>query len=163
MPRRKQSKVDPRPNLNMGRLQHAEPHWGDHGSIQREEDDYLRGPERADREEREAYGRPLPAAYRHLLGPAPSLSAGDTTGARAYLSRIEQAVEHGGWTRSEWRRLRSLRSKWKARVSGEDARFKEVGNRRGGLTPCETANVKTRRTIAEMGSKLMAMFKSEGD
>jgi hypothetical protein len=166
-------KKDLRPNQNIGRVQRAEPHWNDHGDSG-DFKNYPRGPEAYERAEREAYERPYPAAYRYLLGPSPSLLAGDTVGARsllagdtvgarAYLSRIEAAIEQGGWTRSEARRLRRLRDKWRARATGTDPRFKEVGNRRGGLNQFETANVKARRTMAEIKEAMMKAIQGGGD
>jgi hypothetical protein len=106
--------------------------------------------ERADREVRQAYGLPLSAAYRHLIGPAPHLLPSDRAGARAYLERIQLAVDTGGWTRSEWMRLRRLKAKWTARAAGGDARFDEAGNRQGGLTEVETANVKHGKAMERM-------------
>lgn len=155
-------------NNNMGRVQHgaSEKGWSDGGSENPKEGKlfgFMTSAERADREEREAHGRELPAAYRHMIGPTPNCLPGDKESARIYHNRILAAIEHGGWTRSEWQRLYKLRDKWKARAEGTDQRFKEVGNRQGGLTKQETTNVKQRRIVEAMQRELANAFKSSGD
>lgn len=124
---------------NAGRVQHGakEKGWSDGGSDHWADGTkfgHLRPIEVADREEREAHGKPLQAGYRHILGPAPKLSAGDIEGARRFLARIELALDRGPWTRNEWQRLYNMRIKWRRRASGNDARFAEVGNKSGGLS-----------------------------
>lgn len=151
----------PIPNKNMGRVQQMQPGWADHGSSQ--DGDYLRGNELSDREEREAYGRELPAAYRHILGPTPKCLPSDHLTAKIYLSRIEQAIEQGGWTRSEGMRLRQLRGKWRARAQGQDPRFNLKGNKSTGLNKQETANVRDRRVIQQMLEVLKQSGRSNGD
>lgn len=154
---------------NMGRVQ-RDPNWqaatGTPGKWQDYgHSDHLRGHEASDRAEREAYGRELPAAYRHLLGPTPVLHAGDREGARTFLTRVEDAINMGGWTRSEWARLYRMRDKWRKRATGADPRFDVAGNKSKGvhLTPLQTANVKMRKLIEETKEKLRMAFKSGGD
>lgn len=95
-----------------------------------------RGNEASDRVQTEAYPyQPRPrSAYLATTGDAPTLRAGDVVGARTYLDKINLAIEKGGWTRCEWRRLTSLRTKWLLRAEGKDKRFNLVGNRKCGLT-----------------------------
>lgn len=144
---------------NAGRVQHRakEKGWSD-GDSEIPSDGvhfgHLTSAEMADRHEREAYGRPLTAAYRYLLGPTPECPAGDRVTAGRFLRRILAAIEVGNWTKSEWRRLYKMRDKWKARSTGENHRFNEVGNRRGGLDKSETANITQREIIAEMEREL---------
>lgn len=152
---------NPIPNKNMGRVQQMQPGWRDHGSS--EDREYLRGNELSDREEREAYGRDLPAAYRYLIGPTPKCLPSDRITARSYLTKIEHAIEVGGWTRSEWRRLHGLKNKWKARANGQDARFNLIGNKSRGLNKQETANVRDRRIVQQMIAKLQNSGRSNGD
>lgn len=151
----------PIPNKNMGKVQQMQPGWRDHGSSQ--EGEYLRGNELSDREEREARGKDLSAAYRYILGPTPKCLPSDHLTAKIYLTRIEQAVEQGGWTRSEWARLRALRAKWKARAGGRDPRFNLVGNKVGGLRKIETANVRDREIMQQMMDVLTKSGRSNGD
>ena len=145
-------------------MQRAQSHWRSHGSsADSDSGSYLRGNEIADKEEREAYGRNLPAAYRYLIGPAPKCLPSDLVTARAYLTRIEQACEVGGWTRSEWARLKRLRSKWRARAGGLDARFNIVGNKTAGLNRQDTANVRDRKIVQQMMARLEQSRRSVGD
>jgi hypothetical protein len=57
------------------------------------------------------------------------------------------AIEVGGWTRNEWRRLRALEAKWAERASGRDRRFNLVGNRATGLSKAQTAEMATGRRV----------------
>lgn len=152
----------PNCNNNMGKVQNGavEKGWSmgsDEGS-----GDYLRPAERADRHEREQHGRNLPAAYRHLIGLTPQCKAGDRVTARAYLTRIEAAIEHGGWTRSEWRRLYKLRDKWQARATGRDPRYDEIGNASGGVRSDVQARIHDRRLVNEMRGALERDFDRKG-
>jgi hypothetical protein len=83
------------------------------------------------------WGTRLRSAYYALVGDSPRLKPDDRTGAAAHLARVEAALEHGGWTRGEWRRLHRMKKVWTARANGEDSRFKLVGTRQGGLTQME--------------------------
>lgn len=140
------------PMENAGRVQHGalEKGWSD-GGTDYGRDGYkfghMRRIEVADREEREAYGKPLTAGYRHIIGPTPKLRAGDTEGAKLFLWKIERAIDQGMWTRSEWRRLYTMRDKWKRRAAGTDARFTEVGNKSGALDKSITDRVADRNVV----------------
>lgn len=107
-----------------------------------------RGPETSDRDEREAYpGSKLRSAYLSIVGENPDLLPGDTQGAAEVLARIEAAIAKGGWTRSEWRRLHSMRWKWKHRADGTDPRFMVVGNRQTGLTTEQRNLIEVQRIV----------------
>ena len=138
-----------------------QPGWQDHGSSQDRE--YIRGNELSDREEREAYGKDLPAAYRYILGPTPKCRPSDHISAKSYLIRIEHAIELGGWTRSEWRRLHALEKKWRHRANGTDPRFNIAGNKSAGLNKLDTANIRDRRIIQQMMDTLRQSGRSNGD
>lgn len=95
-----------------------------------------RGNEAHDRVQREAYPNQLAprSAYSYIIGEPPTLGPADYTGARQILTRIDAAIEHGGWTRAEWGRLHRMRDKWQVRANGKDHRFNAVGNQQGGLS-----------------------------
>lgn len=152
----------------MGRVQQSatELGWKDGGSENPKDGKmygYMRPAEYADREEREITGRTLPSCYKSMLGKTPNIKSGDTQAAGLYLTRVQSAIDKGGWTRGEWTRLYKLRNKWKARASGEDARFNIVGNRRGGLEPHEASMVKFKRITDEMRKILERSGHSNGD
>ncbi len=156
----------PAPTEQMSRVQRfaAEQGWSDFSEDNpKEGKHYLRPNERADREEREATGKTLRATYYYLLGPIPNCRFGDRQAAKLYLLRIEAAIDHGGWTRSEAMRLRKMRAKWKARAEGNDPRFNEVGNRQGGLHPQEASMVRHRKLVAGMKAILEQSGRSNGD
>lgn len=111
---------------------------------------------RADREDRESmgitpedYGTRWRAAYSSLIGDPPLLSPGDHDGAREYLSRIESAIERGGWTKSERGALQRMRVKWSRRERGEDAYFEVIGNRAGRISREDYKLVQALRVIIE--------------
>ena len=61
------------------------------------------------------------AAYwnRDLLGTrAPECGPGDHAMAKVFLRKIEAAIDHGGWTKSEWRNLHRLHEVWSRRARG---------------------------------------------
>lgn len=116
---------------------------------------YFRAIDMADREDRLAQGKKsFKYAWRSITGPTPRVTVGDRQTARSYLHKIEQAIEHGGWTSSEAAGLYLARKVWSARAAGDDQRYNEVGNRQGGLTKFETANVKQRQIVADMRAAL---------
>lgn len=82
------------------------------------------------------------AGYRTILGDVPKCGPGDLDAAKRYLARIERALEHGGWTRSERNRLYRLRDKWQARADGKDPRYNVVGTRGGRLSPDEEIRIR---------------------
>lgn len=121
-----------------------------------------RANEAHDRVEREAYpNRRLRSAYSSIVGSLPTLGPADLAGAYDVLKRIRSAIERGGWTRAEWRRLRDLEAKWSRRASGEDKRFNAVGNYRGGLTRNKLFEIKTSKSIA--GIRRMIEGKDGGE
>lgn len=156
----------PTPDRNMGRVKHAQDNWRDHGSEfmsggkgqgkgrGKSDQAYHQGAEESDCGEREAYGEPLQAGYRYLIGPPPNCLPSDRAAACLYLAKIDKAIleseDNGGWTRSEWRRLRALRAKWKNRAEGVDPRFDLVGNRRTGMDKIQLSFVRDRKLIKEM-------------
>lgn len=87
--------------------------------------------EQADIDERQA--RPwkqLRGAFYSMIGDAPILGPADHEGAAAYLTKIRLALARGGWTNSEWKRLRQLHVKWARRAEGRDPWFEVYGNQR---------------------------------
>lgn len=108
----------------------------------------------AEREEREArgitpadYGRKWKSAYRSLIGEVPLCGPGELGKARAFLERVRQAIEAGGWTPAENRRLWKMKRVWEARVSGHDPRFLVVGNVGGKLSGEDRRLVQVLATI----------------
>jgi len=142
-------------------VQQMQPGWRDHGSSQ--DGEYLRGNELSDREEREARGGVLPAAYRYILGPTPKCLPSDRLAAKIYLGKIQQAIDMGGWTRSENKRLQKMRHKWKKRAGGNDPRFNILGNRSTGMRKLETANVRDRQVMQDMMDILTKSGRRSGD
>lgn len=108
---------------------------------------HLRPIDVADREQREAYGKPLPACYRHIIGPTPKCGSGDVRSAKIFLDKILAAIDEGGWSSSEFSRLYRLRDKWQARASGLNARFMVVGNKSGTPQAPERAHIKIRQQV----------------
>ena len=88
--------------------------------------------DRSEIEERAA-GRRYRHAYYTIVGDPPQLAPGDREGARAFLRRIEEAIERGGWTRWEWARLYRMRQRWRDRAEGRDPRFELAGTKPGRL------------------------------
>lgn len=118
----------------------------------------------ADREERESLGVDrLKYSWRTMTGPAPTVDNGDRVAARAYLIRLEAAIDQGGWSSSEASGLYLARKIWSARASGRDPRYDVVGNRQGALTKEETSDVKMRRIVLDMQSILGNNGRSNGD
>lgn len=76
-----------------------------------------------------------PSAYHDILGDSPVCEAGDRAAARAYLDKIDRAIEIGGWSAGERARLYRMRDKWAKRAEGRDPRFNVVGTRAGRLSP----------------------------
>ena len=108
----------------------------------------------ADRVERESlgitpadYGTRWRASFAHIVGDVPLLRPGDRDGARLYLAGIERALDRGGWTPSEWGRLRRMRDKWTRRAEGRDARFEVRGNMRGGIDSKERKLIQALKII----------------
>ena len=88
------------------------------------------------------------AAYWPLLGgSSPACRPRDRDTAKAFLLRIEAAIERGGWTRNEWRNLHQLHERWSARAHGLDPRFEEVGTAPGRLDRDKEAWIRRRRRI----------------
>lgn len=124
---------------------------------------YFREIDMADREERWSAGvDKLKYAWRTITGPAPEVKRGDREAARWYLKRLYSAEEHGGWTSSEASGLSLAIKLWKKRAAGEDPRFDEVGNRKGGLTKEESAAIEMRRIILNMKQALERSARGEG-
>lgn len=103
--------------------------------------------ERGDAKERAARpGEKWRAAYWTMLGgAAPNCGPGDHRSARVFLSRIEAAIDRGGWTRNEWRNLSKLHERWTARAYGDDPRFEFAGIKAGRLPRDTETYIKTRR------------------
>lgn len=76
----------------------------------------------------------MQSAYHSIVGDSPEVKRGDVAVAVLHLVRIRRAIDVGGWTRSEWRRLRTLEAKWALRASGKDLRYNMVGTSKCGLT-----------------------------
>lgn len=90
-----------------------------------------------DRRTRAAYGVALRAPYLSITQIPDVVGPGDYVEARAILSRITRALEHGEggvWTPSERNRLRGQHKAWARRASGKDTLFNLVGWRRKPLT-----------------------------
>lgn len=79
--------------------------------------------------------RRVRAAYWSLIGDPPHCAPGDVDQARVYHRRIWQAIDCGGWTRSERAALYVLARRWLARANGTDARFALVGTAGPGRLP----------------------------
>ena len=115
----------------------------------------MRVAESGDREERRARGGRWSAAYWPMLGGgAPLCSPGDTTSAKAFLLKLESAIDRGGWTRNEWAHLHELHRVWSARAYGDDPRFNLVGNRAGRLDREVEKNIKRRKKQVALGAWL---------
>lgn len=104
----------------------------------------------ADREDREAHGWAYRSRYLSITGPHPVLGPGDHAGAQAYLTLIEQAIDHGGWTDNERTRLHRLRRVWSRRATGQDHRFNLYGNRPGALTADERRQLQHHSSITSI-------------
>lgn len=123
---------------------------------------YFRAIDVADREEREARGlKCLKYSWRTETGPTPQVHRGDIEAAKIYLRKLEIAIDKGGWSSSEALGLYNARKVWSARAKGNDPRYAEVGNRKGGLTKEETAAVKQRQIVLNM--KRLLERRSNGD
>ncbi len=97
-----------------------------------------------DRVERRAHRHPAgppTSGYRSLLGPSPTCRAGQHWKAAAYLRKIEQAQDHGGWTSAERTRLSHLSHTWRRRARKLDARFNLFGTRPGKLSAADQLKV----------------------
>lgn len=98
-----------------------------------------RGNERDGQEDRERW-RPLTSygsgtsAYHTIVGDLPEVKERDFATCSDIVMRVQKAIDYGGWTRSEWRRLHRLKAKWKLRADGGDARFNVVGTKKTGLS-----------------------------
>jgi len=108
----------------------------------------------ADRLERDAlgitptdYGTRWRVAWASIVGPSPQLRPGDHEGAALYLSRVQSAIDRGGWTTSEWSRLYQIRDRWTEKVAGRDATFEVIGNRPGGISGSERRQITSLRVI----------------
>lgn len=95
---------------------------------------YVNGYRRPSERRRETRSGPQRSAYHSIVGDSPEVKRGDTTTASLHLVRIRKAIDTGGWTRSEWRRLRLLEAKWAVRAAGKDLRYNMVGTQKCGLT-----------------------------
>lgn len=103
--------------------------------------------EDGDRIERETRPGFWTSAFWPMLGgQAPQCAAGDRRTARLFLARIEAAIDRGGWTRNEWRRLHKLYEVWSRRANGQDPRFEVVGVRAGRLERHIEAHIRQRRS-----------------
>lgn len=69
------------------------------------------------------------AAWRSIVGPTPRLGPDDRSGAAMFLSRIQRALDQGGWRRGERVRLHKMKRTWTARAEGRDERYRQYGNR----------------------------------
>lgn len=145
--------------INFGRMTNAEVSTRAKEAMSGNDFGYL-GHERAneahDRVQRTAYpGQVAPrAAYSYIIGDPVELGPADYAGAREILRRIEIAMDKGGWTRNEWRRLRSMYDKWKKRAEGKDERFNVAGNKQGAIPKRDSRHiqaVKMIRMLAEGG------------
>lgn len=124
---------------------------------------FFREIDMSDREERVARGvKALKYTWRTIVGPTPELKRGDRLAAKEYLRRLEDAIDKGGWTTSEAAGLYLARKVWQARAQGEDPRYDEVGNRKGGLTKQESSAVEMRRIMLDMRKALENSARGEG-
>lgn len=82
---------------------------------------------------RKAYpGIVLRSCYLSIVGECPKLKPNDKIGAQSVVNRIDIALEKGGWTKNENKRLHEQRRKWVERAHGRDHRFVVAGNVHGG-------------------------------
>jgi len=105
------------------------------GYIEGQKDHLLRqgrGAETSDRLDREAWGIHYGSAYSAMVALPDEVKAGDLTTARGVQQRVEEAIEHGGWTTNEWRRLNTLLKVWARRAAGNDVKFNLQGWQRQG-------------------------------
>lgn len=79
----------------------------------------------------------LRSTYLQITGGTPELRPDDRAGAWVMVRRIDAALEKGGWTKNENRRLHGMREKWLARANGQDLRFRVMGNKSGGMNEGE--------------------------
>jgi hypothetical protein len=113
-----------------------------------------------DQRYKQAYG-PAPfgtrprSTYVDLIGESPECKPGDREAAKAYLERIERAIEHGGWSSGERTRLYRKRDLWALRAKGLDARFQIAGTKAGRLDP------KTEQEVEALGRRLRAKAAKE--
>lgn len=108
--------------------------------------------EQADYDERHSgpVVRNLRAAFYSVTGEVPTLGPGDTDGAQAFLSKINEAIGIGGWTPRENKKLRTLHEKWVRRASGTDLHFQLHGNAQGRLRQI------SEQTIVSTGVSIVA-------
>lgn len=113
-----------------------------------------RGHEMEDSASSANWGVRMRSAYLSIVGDSPRLKPDDRRNASRHLARVETAIEKGGWTRGEWRRLYEMRRKWSARANGQDERFKLYGTLQGGLTRHQQNEVDLHRTINRVKGSL---------
>ncbi len=93
-------------------------------------------------------------AYREIIGAQPDCQPGDTHAAAQYLQRIQEAINTGGWSRTDRSLLYRLRAKWKVRAEGLDPRFNIVGTRPGRLAAEQERRIHELKSVMEIGSIL---------
>lgn len=115
-----------------------------------------RGDEIEDRQHQSSYPHSpqLRSAYWSIVGDQPQLGPGDREGAKAVLSRIQQAINLGHWKRSEWRRLYAMEKKWARRAQGRDVRFNLFGNRGFGLNQAQAKRLRHAEIVQAMMDEL---------
>ena len=122
--------------------------------------------DRQDREDRdESWSGRRPgtnwrAAYVATLGETPTIQGGNREEARRYLRQVEEIIDRGGWTKSEQGRLYRMREKWQRRADGGDAVFNVVGNRKGGWTDTERAEIRRERANIAMQEMTKEVIRS---
>lgn len=111
--------------------------------------------EMEDRAMRAAYpGLQLRSAYSQFIGTTPTLRPDDRTGAWVMVRKIDQALEHGGWTKNENHRLHQMREKWMERAHGQDVRFQICGNKGGAMTPEQREKVTILRGFERINKEI---------
>lgn len=93
-----------------------------------------------DKKEIAAHGGKFRSGYRHIVGDAPMCGPRDLLAAKAFLAKIERALDEAtfseseggyGLSKTERNRLKRMQEQWGRRARGDDPRFNVVGNRGG--------------------------------
>ncbi len=91
-----------------------------------------RGLERMVRDEQKAHPWQKPrSGYMGIVGENPDVDPGDHRTPLMKVRAIKEAIDRGGWTRAENRRLHKMLKKWTLRLEGKDVRFRIGGNTKG--------------------------------
>lgn len=77
------------------------------------------------------------------LEESPICLGGDHLAAKAYVWKLEKAIDQTGWSRGQRARIQQLLSKWRLRAQGWDGQFERYGTfgRKPGSPPPKPVDV----------------------